>query len=136
MKKMIQVILIVAVLLLLLFVLGSKGLRKQGDTFMEKTASIQVNENEAEHSMEQDVRMIQKTLKIDQDCAEGIVEKLDRKGIQMKTLKRLGKKRGTQATLVAQDGKVYYIALNEMGYLECIRENDQSGAVVYAELDD
>lgn len=136
MKKMIQVILIVAVLLLLLFALGSKGPRKQGDTSMEKTASIQVNENEAEHSMEQDVRMIQKTLKIDQDCAEGLVEKLERKGIQMKTLKLLGKKRGTQATLVAQDGKVYYIVLNGMGYLECIRENDQSGTVVYAELDD
>lgn len=83
-----------------------------------------------------DLQFLSGRLGIDDDCAQGLADELDRLGASGITEVRIIPcNYGRQAVLTDAAGDTYFVVLGGLGYLELIRRDSPDGEVLYAAVD-
>lgn len=136
-----KIVFAICLFAIIAFVCGCESDVKNHDKiYKQKNQSIEISEKDTfaeEESRLDNISLLMKKLSIDKDCAEGIIEELERVGMTspIKKVKKLDSKKGISANIIDNNKKKYYIGLGELGYLEIIREDTIDGPILFATMD-
>lgn len=97
----------------------------------------QKNTSVITYDADSDSEFLSETTGIDIDCAEGVIDELNKVGAsRLRKIKSTKDSNGYTIYITDADSNVYCVCLGELGYLDVIYDKSPNGKILYAGVDD